>query len=1033
MKVVICGMEKQILKKRTFYLGFLGVFVIQVLFLGFFLLNPHLAVACIPGINCPVVKVIYVKDALGPRLVMVGPGGGESSDSTFSCKDCPTGYCKGLCKVCCPPPCDKDTTSCEEAVQGVGADDSDASCSNSNCLGLAYFRLNDESSSCDQINLNLGDDDICQTGTDDIFKNIGLVDTLLEWPNSSVIDDESTYTAYTTADNNRDYAYIYIPTGQWSFGIKANQSVIELDQTDPSCVYCDSEHWPPEIGDLHTDGSTDNKYTVRPCCGGEIHSWMAANGSGTSDSPYQAPTPSSDLATSYVSYSSLWKSIVDFDYTNIPLLPNVPTDPSGTDTTALGAGLGVSYSYSWVTTSGAVESGNRLNDGVGGSESHPTQNAIGLNSGYTIHSFLASFGGTKQINGYYMDAWEQNGTWAPRVISLYCNGSTLVGSWTNPELPLTSGQRLRHIYVPANGSCSTMRVDLTLQGAPGRIWEATFFGESGTSGSGGSSITLYAYGSVNTGSSPYSDNGGYPAVKLYVDNSLVKTFYIGRTVAGTWANYTYTHSSQVKPEDVRVEYFNNLYGHPDGADSSKVLTVNKLVIDGVDYPTKARSVYVATDCGGSPSGHYYPQTEDVACNAYYIYNLLGNRGDTVWSDNKYYQAGWYPIQLSAAWDDNRYMYFPQLWWRKYNISTGVYTDTNIYAHGVGEAKISSCGPGTVSCSLSVGQSSISMIEGSSPQTVALSLSGSVGTNGISIVSSNTGIVQVAPSSSSGSTTLTLTPVAAGTALVSITGTPSDGSTACDPASITVYVTEDRDFWQVKDMDVTTTADLVSYLDSGYFDVKGGGEYPGIPVYGGDNADFDNGSVSEKGWIAGTGIVSSAYSGYTYSYFMKSAPSDDENFSIESSDAGNLTDGVSFGGYTWREYVGNLSVGSQTLSGTQKLVIFIDGNLTLDGNLILNDKSFLMFIVSGNIVINPAVTSLEGVFFAGNEFQTGAGSSTLNVRGSVVALGGVDLERDLPAGGTSPSEYFTYGPDLLLAIPYDFGARVMSWKEVSPSN
>jgi hypothetical protein len=102
---------------------------------------------------------------------------------------------------------------------------------------------------------------------------------------------------------------------------------------------------------------------------------------------------------------------------------------------------------------------------------------------------------------------------------------------------------------------------------------------------------------------------------------------------------------------------------------------------------------------------------------------------------------------------------------------------------------------------------------------------------------------------------------------------------------------------------------------------------------------------------------------------------------------------------------------------------------------------MMFIVKGKITIDPSVTSISGIFFSNGQFLTGtAGPNVderLNISGSVVALDGVILQRDLPneAGGDldTPAEYFEYRPDLLLSIPYDFGLRLLKWKEVAPGN
>ena len=169
-------------------------------------------------------------------------------------------------------------------------------------------------------------------------------------------------------------------------------------------------------------------------------------------------------------------------------------------------------------------------------------------------------------------------------------------------------------------------------------------------------------------------------------------------------------------------------------------------------------------------------------------------------------------------------------------------------------------------------------------------------------------------------------------------------------------------------------------------------------------------------------------------------------SSQSIEGTSLTSGgTATGSYYWYKYDGgtsglDLTIASNITLGTRKVVLLVENaDVYLNGNVSLTDGSgFLAVLVGekpdgtkGNIYINPTVTNLEGIYLSDNAFLTGAGTSQLTIRGSVAALGGISLQRDLADDSTTPAEYFEFAPDQLLLFPPQLNIKRYRWKEVSP--
>lgn len=140
-------------------------------------------------------------------------------------------------------------------------------------------------------------------------------------------------------------------------------------------------------------------------------------------------------------------------------------------------------------------------------------------------------------------------------------------------------------------------------------------------------------------------------------------------------------------------------------------------------------------------------------------------------------------------------------------------------------------------------------------------------------------------------------------------------------------------------------------------------------------------------------------------------------------------------------------GNWNIEANRKITILVNGDLTIGKEISVPVGSFLGFIVSGDITIDPNLgnnpasapqrnnPTIEGVFFANGSFNLGAGvggHEKFVGRGIFIAYNGFNLQRTLGANDRFyPAESFEYRPDFLVNFPGQMGVRKISWKEVAP--
>ncbi len=267
--------------------------------------------------------------------------------------------------------------------------------------------------------------------------------------------------------------------------------------------------------------------------------------------------------------------------------------------------------------------------------------------------------------------------------------------------------------------------------------------------------------------------------------------------------------------------------------------------------------------------------------------------------------------------------------------------------------------------------------------------------------------------------------------------------------------------QAQGGDVYSSGTIRSYLPSvtpRVFITDGTGGYPGVMTYGTsfdfDSDPYDTGAdiVSADNWQVNTSRASVNYYDYFYRRFgapttpTTAAPFD--NLTAVTQPASNCTASTCSPYYV----VGDMATSGAWSVGTdERIVIIVNGNLTINGRINITGNGFIAFIVNGTITVSDTVGTtassttpvVEGIYIATTEGQSGsintgeslaAASARFVGRGMFISNGFL-LQRDLQGFGTgntgNAAELFIYNPQLLLTMPDSMKELSVTWQEVSP--
>ncbi len=156
--------------------------------------------------------------------------------------------------------------------------------------------------------------------------------------------------------------------------------------------------------------------------------------------------------------------------------------------------------------------------------------------------------------------------------------------------------------------------------------------------------------------------------------------------------------------------------------------------------------------------------------------------------------------------------------------------------------------------------------------------------------------------------------------------------------------------------------------------------------------------------------------------------------------------------------GDMSVGATSMTTAGNWVIFVDGSLTVTGNITVGSTTTLVFIVRNNVTINTSVTRADGVYIVGGTFadyDNAAGKSRNTAPYYLMILGAVythafDLSAflsNLPycdpgspsyvlgtpscVNQTTYTDFIVFQPKYLVALTQLIGSPSVSWQEVAP--
>ncbi|MBN1263149.1 MAG: hypothetical protein JW991_02210 [Candidatus Pacebacteria bacterium] len=206
---------------------------------------------------------------------------------------------------------------------------------------------------------------------------------------------------------------------------------------------------------------------------------------------------------------------------------------------------------------------------------------------------------------------------------------------------------------------------------------------------------------------------------------------------------------------------------------------------------------------------------------------------------------------------------------------------------------------------------------------------------------------------------------------------------------------------------------------------------GVVSYGGVSADFGAGAVSDRDWLVSDDLISH----YDFAYFYQKLGSP----TIDNLGNGSIplpvTDELAV--YYSADNV-NLTGGD--IPDNREIILLINGDLTISGDINVEIDGFLGVFVAGNINISGAAAQVEGLYFAGglgsvidtcSSAPCGEEEATVQLvaEGALVAPV-FNLGRSLP-DNDSPAEVFLFRPDLIINSPMILWRTPQMWQELAP--
>jgi len=240
-----------------------------------------------------------------------------------------------------------------------------------------------------------------------------------------------------------------------------------------------------------------------------------------------------------------------------------------------------------------------------------------------------------------------------------------------------------------------------------------------------------------------------------------------------------------------------------------------------------------------------------------------------------------------------------------------------------------------------------------------------------------------------------------------------------------YIWQGREAWlKTYDGDIAAQGSLaVSVAVDDYLADTDIADFPGVVSYNSGTPDFGEGYSSAEDWLAETATSPKGRTFGGFKTLLGDPPAEESAFTTLSS----LSTGTYF-------YEGeSISIGAgDNLTGGNRVVLLVDGDVTIDADLTVAEGDFLAIVASGTIAFGAEVAQAQGIFFTDGSITIAESETQFQGEGMFLADDGFSFNRDLEAAGNlEPAEVFTFRPDFLINSPSGLWITPRTWQEVAP--
>ncbi|HUV72364.1 MAG TPA: hypothetical protein VMW25_05120 [Clostridia bacterium] len=235
----------------------------------------------------------------------------------------------------------------------------------------------------------------------------------------------------------------------------------------------------------------------------------------------------------------------------------------------------------------------------------------------------------------------------------------------------------------------------------------------------------------------------------------------------------------------------------------------------------------------------------------------------------------------------------------------------------------------------------------------------------------------------------------------------------------------KHWWQAKDGDVHAQGNIhVDVPKDNFLILEGDNDgQPGVASFK-DDLNTSPGSLSKSDWDWQANTSYGARIGFEY---LKN------RLNIDTRESKTSFSDISGSGIYY--FNDSKAIDFETLPvGTDKIIVFVDNDVNVGGDITVDQGGFFALIASGDIIIASEVIQAHGFFLADGEIRVPSGETeqVFEAQGSFIGHGGVSLERDLgPEANVEPAEFFVSRFDLYLNAPAEFRFSPFVFREVAP--